>query len=317
MPHLKVQHNPAHVKIALLVGGTSGEREISLVSGHEIQKALEAQAYHFELLDTAENSYISQLVSGRFDLAFIALHGRGGEDGCIQGVLESLGIPYTGSGVLASALAMDKARAKLFYRDAGLLTPKSVALVKGENYKLVDLLAEVALPCVVKPSSEGSALGVTIAHELSQLEEAVTAAFQHDNEILIERFIEGTEITVGVLGNDELTALPVIEIVPRAEFYDFEAKYSAGGSEHIIPARLSPEQNLSAQQSAIKAHKALGCRGFSRTDMIVDRQGACWVLETNTIPGMTPTSLFPDAARHMGMSFEELCVRLIDLALEP
>lgn len=316
MSQFKVQHDPARTKVALLMGGTSGEREISLITGREIQAALEAQSYQFEVLDTADPSYLASLSSTQFDVAVIALHGRGGEDGCIQGVLELLNIPYTGSGVLASALAMDKARAKLFYEAAGLHTPQSVRVTYAEKPKLSELISEVGLPCVVKPSSEGSALGVTIVRTDTQLQDAIDEAFQHDKAILVERFITGTEITVGVLGNSDLRALPIIEIVPHAEFYDFEAKYSAGGSDHIIPARLSDELACTVEQAALTAHQALGCRGFSRTDMIVDEQGVCWVLETNTIPGMTPTSLFPDAARHAGIGFEELTSHLIDLALE-
>lgn len=304
------------LSVALLVGGNSGEREVSLMSGHEVEKALRARGYQVDVLDTAASDFCTRLIQGSYDIAFLALHGKGGENGCIQGFLETLEIPYTGSGVLASALAMDKSRAKTFYAAAGLPTPHSVRIQVNEAYDINELIGVVGEKSVAKPSTEGSALGVTIVHNKEELEPAIQKAMQLDDTVLVERFIEGTEITVAVLGNDEPKALPIVEIVPHAEFYDFEAKYSAGASDHIIPARISKEAAESAQRIAVAAHKALGCSGFSRSDFIVDQFDTCWILETNTIPGMTPTSLFPDAARHMGMSFEELCETLIDLALQ-
>ncbi len=304
------------VKVALLVGGTSRERKVSLISGQGVEQALKELGYSYELIDTGKADFIQKLEQGNFDVAFLALHGKGGEDGCIQGLLECLNIPYTGSGVLASALAMDKTRAKTFYQAAGLPTPHSVNLVKGEAYDLAELIGVVGEKSVVKPATEGSALGVTIVHNAKELQPAIESAFEHDETILVERFIEGVEITVGVLGNDDPQALPIVEIIPHAEFYDFEAKYETGGSDHIIPARISEQASKSAQRIAIGAHRALGCRGFSRTDIIIDQFDTCWALETNTIPGMTPTSLFPDAARHAGLSFADLCDKLIALALE-
>lgn len=308
--------DPQNTRVALLVGGKSGEREVSFMSGRESEKALREAGFQVDVLDSAEPDFLLTLSQGDYDVAFISLHGKGGEDGTIQGALEFLGLPYTGSGVLASALAMDKTRAKTFYSAAGLPTPHSVNLQKGEPYHIDELLGVVGEKSVVKPATEGSALGVTIVHNPDELEPAIVEAFKVDDIVLVERFVEGTEITVGVLGNDDPQALPIIEIIPHAEFYDFTAKYQTGGAEHILPARISETATQAAQRIAISAHKALGCRGMSRTDMIVDQFDTCWVLETNTIPGMTPTSLFPDAARFAGIPFEKLCISLIELALE-
>lgn len=314
--HKTASYQPSDIKVALLVGGTSGEREVSFMSGKESEAALRSVGFQVQRFDTAEESFLSELQKFNCDVAFISLHGKGGEDGTIQGVLEYLHIPYTGSGVLASALAMDKTRTKTFYSAAGLPTPHSMNLVKNEPYDISELLGVVGEKSVVKPATEGSALGVTIVHNPDELEPAIKQAFTVDDVVLVERYVEGVEITVGVLGNDNPVALPLVEIVPHAEFYDFKAKYQTGGADHIVPARLSETATQAAQRIAVAAHKALGCRGMSRTDMIVDQFDTCWVLETNTIPGMTQTSLFPDAARHAGVSFEELCAHLVELALE-
>lgn len=307
---------PQETKVALLVGGKSGERKVSFMSGKESEAALRKAGFQVEVFDTAEPDFLPKLSQGKFDVAFISLHGKGGEDGTIQGALEFLGLPYTGSGVLASALAMDKTRAKTFYSAAGLPTPHSVNLTKEDTYSIPELVGVVGEKSVVKPATEGSALGVTIVHNPDELEPAIVEAFKVDDTVLVERFVEGTEITVGVLGNDDPEALPIIEIIPHAEFYDFTAKYATGGADHILPARISERATQAAQRIAVSAHKALGCRGFSRTDMIVDQFDTCWVLETNTIPGMTPTSLFPDAAKFAGISFTDLCTKLVELALE-
>lgn len=304
------------MKVALIMGGISGERDVSLMSGRECEHALLEAGYSVESFDSADADFLFKLRAYQPDIAFLALHGKFGEDGVIQGALELLGIPYTGSGVLASALAMDKSRAKTFYSAAGLPTPHSVTLQKGEPYSLKELVGIVGEKSVVKPSTEGSALGVSIVHLPDELEAAITSAFEVDNTILVERFVEGVEITVGVLGNDNPQVLPIIEIVPHAEFYDFEAKYETGGADHIIPARISEAAYQSAQRIAIAAHNALGCRGMSRSDMIVDQFDTVWVLETNTIPGMTKTSLLPDSAQKAGISFPQLCAKLIELAQE-
>ncbi len=305
-------------KLVLLKGGKSGEREISLLSGDACAAALRRKGFNVVEVDPAEQGFIKKIESAKPDVVFIALHGRDGEDGCIQGMCEVMGIPYTGPGVLASALAMDKCKAKTFYIASGLPTPHSMTLFKNEDYNIKDIVGTVGEKSVVKPAHEGSALGVSIVNTPSELDDAINEAFELDDEILVERFVEGTEVTVAILGNDNPQALPVIEIVPKesCEFYDFEAKYAAGGSTHIIPARLNNELTQNCQRIALSAHKALGCRGVSRSDLIIDASGTCWLLETNTIPGMTETSLLPDAAKEVGIEFDELCELLVNFALE-
>ena len=306
----------ADTKVALILGGNSGEREVSLMSGKECALALQEAGYQVKSFDSADKDFILNIQNYAPDIAFLALHGKYGEDGVIQGALEFLRIPYTGSGVLASALAMDKTRAKTFYSAAGLPTPHSVSLRRSEPYDLAALVGVVGEKSVVKPATEGSAFGVSIVHTPDELGPAIKHAFEVDDTILVERFVEGTEITVAVLGNNNPEALPIIEIVPHAEFYDFEAKYETGGADHIIPARISEAAYKSAERIAINAHNALGCRGMSRSDMIVDQFDTVWILETNTIPGMTKTSLLPDSASKAGISFPELCTKLIELAQE-
>lgn len=304
------------IKVALLAGGTSGEREISLASGRGAQQALENCGFDTTFIDTANIDDLKKLIENDFDVAFLCLHGKMGEDGTIQGFLETLNIPYTCSGVQASANAIDKHKSKILYKEANIPTANSVILNTYSIINCDDIIDTVGLPCVVKPDTEGSALGVEIVANAVDLEAAIERVFEIDNTILIETFIEGIETTVAVLGNDNPKALPVIEIIPKGEFYDFESKYAPGGSKHICPARISDEAAKSAQEYAIKAHLALGCRGVSRSDFIIDKDSKPWILETNTIPGMTPTSLLPDAARASGIEFEELCKMLIEFALE-
>jgi len=308
--------DPSTIKVALLAGGASGERDISLASGAGAREALESAGFSVTTFDPIVKKDLVALVEGDFDVAFICLHGRYGEDGTIQGMLEVLGIPYIGSGVWSSSLAIDKARAKVFYRHFDINTPISATLFSDKPYSLDKVIQRVGFPCVVKPADEGSALGVHIIDTEDQLEQAIQDVFGICKELLVERYIKGTELTVAVLGNEDAVALPVIEIVPKNEFYDFESKYAPGGSEHICPARLSDEDTARVQELAVAAHKALGCSGVSRTDIIMDEEGVCWVLETNTVPGMTSTSLLPDSARVAGYSFPELCTKLIELALE-
>ena len=309
---------PQDVKVTLLKGGESGEREISLVSGGACAKALREGGFPVTEIDTKDPDKIQQILDSKPDVVFIALHGKDGEDGCVQGLCELMRVPYTGPGVLASALAMDKTRAKAFYRAHGLPTPPAVTLNRGDEYDVEEIIESLGGKCVVKPAREGSSLGVSIVNDPAALDEAIQAAFECDSIVLVERFIKGTEVTVAVLGNTEFEALPVIEIVPSetGEFYDFEEKYSAGGATHIIPARISDEETKACMENAIGAHRALGCVGVSRTDLMVGEDGICWVIETNTIPGMTPTSLLPDTASRVGISFNDLCKMMVELALE-
>lgn len=306
--------NPSDIRVAVLAGGKSGERSISLASGEGVAQALLEAGFEVETLDPACKEDIVTLIQGSFDVAFIALHGKYGEDGTIQGLLEIVDIPYTGPGVWASATAIDKTKAKYFYNTEGIPTPQALTLASSE-VDVDAIIDAVGAHCVVKAATEGSALGVYICQDRQQVEKAIQEVFEIDTQALVETFIEGDEYTVAVLGNEEVEALPVIQIIPVNEFYDFESKYSQGGSQHICPAPLSPEDTNRAQELALKAHRALECEGVSRTDLIRDHEGNFWVLETNTIPGMTATSLLPDAARVAGMTFPQLCTRMIRDAL--
>jgi D-alanine-D-alanine ligase len=304
--------------VALLYGGISGEREVSIASGNGVREALEAEGFTVFFIDTGEHDFIDQLRAVKPDVAFIALHGKGGEDGCIQGLLETLGIPYTHSGVGASALAMDKVVSKIVYEAYDLKTARFQVVRKDQASEDRDsILASIGLPCVVKPVNDGSSLGVSIPKTHGEFLRALDEGFELGDVLLIEEFIKGVEVTVPVLGNkvDELLALPLIEIVPKNEFYDYESKYEEGGSEHIIPARITDEEALACRQAAIKAHEVLGCAGVSRTDLIVTADGAPYLIETNTIPGMTRTSLIPEAAKKAGISPGELYRLLIHYAL--
>ncbi|MEG0620830.1 MAG: D-alanine--D-alanine ligase [Raoultibacter sp.] len=307
---------PQTTRVALLAGGISGEREISLASGQGAAQALQEAGFLVTVLDPADKNDLKTLIEGPFDVAFVCLHGKYGEDGTIQGLLEIIGLPYIGSNVWSSALAIDKAKSKLFYERAGIPTPKAINLHSAEEKSVAALLAYVGNRCVVKPSTEGSALGVFIVEGEEQVREAIDKAFAIDTEVLVETFVAGTELTVAVLGNENPVALPIIEIVPINEFYDYESKYAPGGSKHICPAHISDQATKRVQDLAVAAHKTLECSGISRTDIIMDDAGECWVLETNTIPGMTGTSLLPDAGRAAGIEFPELCTRLVQLALE-
>lgn len=308
--------DPKDIKVALIAGGKSGEREISLASGDGAQRALTEAGFTVERIDPVDKKDLLRLVEGDFDVAFLALHGKYGEDGTMQGFLEIIGLPYTCPHVWSSATAIDKPKAKFFYERAGIPTPHSLIL-NGPDEKTPAQISEiVGSHCVVKAATEGSALGVYICHDEKDIAQAIENVFTIDDRALVETFIEGDEFTVAVLGNDDPEALPVIQIIPVNEFYDFESKYAEGGSRHICPAPLSEPLTRRAQELALEAHRALACEGVSRSDLILDAEGRFWVLETNTIPGMTATSLLPDAAQAAGISFPELCIRLIGYALE-
>ncbi len=309
--------DPATCRVALLSGGTSGEREISIASGDGAEAALKEAGCSVDRFDPANKDDLKALIDGDYDVAFLCLHGRHGEDGVIQGFLEMIGLPYLGPGVWSSAIAINKARSKDFYRLAGVPTAPSVTLRAGEPYTVSDIIAQVGDHVVVKPASEGSSIGVSIVSGADDIEKAIGEAFRHDTEVVVEKFISGREFTVAVIGNDKPRALPIIEIIAqKGEFYDFESKYAAGGSKHICPAELPEEEAATIQREAIGAHKALDCEGVSRTDFILDDEGKPWALETNTIPGMTSTSLLPDAARAAGIPFPQLCTMLVQYALE-
>lgn len=305
------------LRVALLAGGKSAEREVSLKSGEQVFRTLDKERYEVLRYDPLGDLPRLAHDAAGIDVALIILHGRLGEDGTIQGFLDLLDIPYQGSGVLGSALAMNKVLSKQLYSQAGLPVAPFMVLDRTLAQPTSMVLDELGLPVVVKPEHEGSSIGLSIVRNAEQFPKALADAWQFDRRCLVEKFIPGVEITGGVLGNDALEALPLIEIVPGAEheFFDYSAKYTPGASEEICPARLNLALTATAQEYARSAHQALCCRGYSRTDMIVsDRE--VFVLETNTIPGMTETSLFPQAAAAAGMSFSALLDRLIELALE-
>ena len=309
------------LKVAVLMGGTSSERPVSLATGKMILASLNPDKYEATGIDIPDLFTLMPGSPKSFpDVIFIALHGKGGEDGTVQGMLEVMGLPYTGSGVLASALAMDKAKTKQLLRNLGIPCINGEVVERGK-FDFDELQKTLALHhegyrFFVKPNSEGSTFGCSLVETPDALRAAIETAFQYDDKILIERYITGTEITVGILEdrNGDLEVLPIVEIVPKSKFYDYESKYAHGGSDHIIPARLYEYMEQKAQRLAKRCHEILGCRGMSRTDMIVGVD-ELFVLEVNTIPGMTPTSLLPDAAAHAGIPFAELLDRIIASAL--
>jgi len=303
-------------KVGVLMGGPSSEREISFKSGKAVLSALlesGVEAVGIDITTDEVDANIQLIRQANLKTAFIALHGRFGEDGAIQEILEKIRIPYTASGVLASRLAMDKIGALKMFRDGGLHVPKSNFLEKAIYQKNKVYENNLGLPLVIKPANHGSSIGLSLVETAEALPAAIDLAFQFDQRIIIEEFIFGRELTVGVLGTE---ALPVIEIISKHKFFDYEAKYQAGLTEYIIPAQLDEIVAKKAQEAALTAHKLLGCFGCSRTDIILDKTGLPFVLEVNTIPGMTATSLLPKAAKIRGIDFNHLCLKLLELAYE-
>ena len=303
-------------RVAVLLGGRSAEREVSLNTGAQVAAALAERGFAVVKVDTGLPGFVTAIEAADADVAFICLHGRFGEDGTIQGLLELLDLPYVGSGVLASAQAINKVMSKHLYAMAGLSTPPYVVVRRGAPYDVEEITDLLGDKTVVKPADEGSSVGMTIVSEPTGLGAAIERAFGYDPLVLIERFETGVEVTIGVIGNQDPIALPTLEIVPENEFYDYESKYVPGMSSHIIPARVSDAARLECQRLAVEAHRVLGCAGMSRSDTIVTPDGDVFLLETNTIPGMTKTSLLPDAAAAAGIPFPELCERLVALAFE-
>ncbi len=309
------------LKIGVLMGGRSPERDVSLRTGDAIYNALQANGYSAVKIDVGFD-VVEKIKTEGIDLAFLALHGRYGEDGAVQGMLEMLDISYTGSGVLASALAMDKIATKKMLLFEGLPTPRFLTISKleamatGMENISEQVLHEMNLPLVIKAPTQGSTIGISFVRQREQLADAFTLAFKYDPVAMVEQFIEGVELTASVLGNDDPVALPLIEIVSASGVYDYDAKYTTGMSEHIIPPRISTENQNKIKDLAIRTYKAIGCRGLARVDFILAQSGSPYILEINTIPGMTATSLFPDAARAAGIDFQDLIERLIRLALE-
>ena len=295
-------------KVAVLMGGKSAEREVSLKSGSMVLAALKKKGVDAHPFDPQERDLLD-LVKERFQRVFIALHGRFGEDGTVQGVLEWLGIPYTGSGVLASALAMDKLRTKRMWAAEGLPTASYAVLEKDTDLKAV--AKRLGVPMFVKPASEGSSVGMTKVRKASALDEAFALAVNYDPVVIAEKFIDGPELTVAILGD---RVLPIIRIVTPREFYDYEAKYIANDTQYLIPCGVTEKKEKALQALCLKAFRALGCRGWGRVDLMLDKRGKPYLLEVNTSPGMTDHSLVPMAARAVGISYEDLCVTVLEMA---
>ncbi len=307
------------INLALLCGGISSEREVSLKGAEGIKNILNKDKYDVTVYDTA--TQLADIINNQdnIDAAFILLHGKYGEDGTIQGLLELLGIPYQGSGVLGSAIAMDKDASKKNYKNSHISTPKWLTLDKKNKVDTDRIFSKLLPPLIAKPATGGSSIGINIINNKDELLVSINKCFEHDPIVILEEFIKGREITCGILEDKKgaLVALPVVEIKPKKQyaFFDYNAKYTSGETEEICPAPISEEATKKAQRYAKTIHKALHLRDYSRTDMILTEKGDIFVLETNTIPGMTPTSLLPLAAKAAGMDFGELLDRLIELAL--
>ena len=306
------------LKLAVLRGGRSAERVVSLRSGAQVEAALRGLGHDVTAVDVDATTW-DTLRDGGFACVFNALHGRLGEDGAVQGMLELLGLPYTGSGILASALCMDKSRANSVMAGAGLHIPdfEELEITEGIAPEIVErLVSRYGLPLVIKPVREGSTIGLTIARDADAVASGLVLATRYDRRVLVQRFAAGTEITVGVLATPEVQVLPTLEIVSDNPTYDYDAKYTAGKSHHIIPARIVERARATAADAAGRAFALLGCAGMARVDIIVDAKSTPWILEVNTVPGLTELSLLPDAARAAGISFEQLCQRLVDHAIQ-
>ncbi|HDN84627.1 MAG TPA: D-alanine--D-alanine ligase [Candidatus Aerophobetes bacterium] len=300
------------LRVCVLKGGSSAEREISLRSGEVIEEALQKLGYSTFSIDPEKPERMSLLLKNKVDVVFIALHGPGGEDGTVQGVLEIFDVPYTGSGVLASALAMDKKSARRIWKAEGLKQPV-YQIVKRNSLSNIKL--EIPPPLIVKPGRSGSTLGVNLVREERELEDALKEAFKYDGDyVILEEYIEGKELTVGIIDDPEPIALPVIEIVPEGVIYDYKTKYTEGKCKYKIPAALPQAEYKKVQEIALRAYKSLGCRDFGRVDMIW-REEEVYLLEVNTIPGMTRTSLLPRAAKAKGIEFHHLVDKIVKQAL--
>ena len=293
-------------KVAVLLGGKSAERPVSLKSGGMVLTALRSRGIDAHAFDPSTQG-LDALLAQKFDRVFIVLHGRFGEDGTVQGILEWLGIPYTGSGVLASALAMDKLRAKQLWQARGLPTPPYELLSASTD--LAAVARRLGVPIMVKPANEGSSIGMSKVRAAAGLDEAYALAVNYDRVVIAERFIEGVELTGAILGEE---ALPLIRLETPRDFYDYDAKYVANDTRYILPCGLDEATERTLRQLCLDAFHALGCRGWGRVDLMLDRAANPYLLEVNTAPGMTDHSLVPMAARAVGLSYEDLCVRILE-----
>lgn len=305
-------------KIVVVMGGPSTEAEVSRRSGTAILEALKVKGYNAEGLELNPATFANDIKASGAEFVFNALHGKFGEDGIIQGTLEMMGIPYTGSGVMAAAVTMDKVATKRFFMAEGIPTPKAHTYFRYEFKKrdlTGEILQEFSVPVVVKASSQGSSIGVVIVEKAEELEAALSEAFKYDREVLVEEFIKGRELTVAVWGNEEKQeALPIIEITTVTGRYDYVTKYKVGASTHIIPAPIPEEVTKKVKEIAIRAFAVCGCSGMARVDFMLGEDNQPYAIEVNTIPGMTETSLVPDAGRAAGIEFPELCARILAMA---
>lgn len=305
-------------KIVVVMGGPSTEAEVSRRSGTAILEALKAKGYNAEGLELNPATFANDIKASGAEFVFNALHGKFGEDGIIQGTLEMMGIPYTGSGVMAAAVTMDKVATKRFFMAEEIPTPKAHTYFRYEFKKrdlTGEILQEFSVPVVVKASSQGSSIGVVIVEKAEELEAALSEAFKYDREVLVEEFIKGRELTVAVWGNEEKQeALPIIEITTVTGRYDYVTKYKVGASTHIIPAPVPEEVTKKVKEIAIRAFAVCGCSGMARVDFMLGEDNQPYAIEVNTIPGMTETSLVPDAGRAAGIEFPELCARILAMA---
>ena len=297
-------------KVAVLFGGTSAEREVSLKSGNAVLKALVAKGVDAHAIDTKYYS-ITQLKNDGFTKAFIALHGRGGEDGVTQAILTYQNIPNTGSDVLSSALTMDKLKTKQIWQACNLPIANYIMVDKNHAYSVSEIVNQLGLPLFVKPSHEGSSVGMSRVNEAKELQQALEHAFQYDNSVMVESFLAGAEYTVAIVGDE---VLPSIRIKPSTSFYDYNAKYLSDETQYFCPSRLDEEQEAALRSLALKAYQAVGCRGWGRVDVMFDDIGNPYLLEVNTAPGMTNHSLVPMAAKQYGWSFDDLVYRILSLA---
>ena len=295
-------------KVAVLSGGRSAEREISLQSGQAVLGALLGRGVDAHAFDPAEQP-LDALIHQGFNSAYISLHGRYGEDGTVQGALELLGLPYTGSGVMASAIAMDKWRTKLLWQAVGINSPRSVLLQADSDVS--EIIENLGVPLIVKPAREGSTIGLSKIHSKQELTAAYQLAAKHDSMVLAEEFIEGAELTVGILGE---TPLPVVKIEVAGDLYDYEAKYLSDDTQYFCPSGLPEGQERAIQAQALQAYQILGCEGWGRVDLMLSDSGQFYFLEANTSPGMTSHSLVPMAAKSIGLSFEDLVMKILDLS---
>lgn len=307
------------ISVLVLMGGLSEEREVSLRSGAGVYDALKKSGYQVKTLDMNRDN-LWKIKEMKPDVVFIALHGKYGEDGTVQGYLDILGIPYTGSGAETSAICMNKVTAKKIFCYEGIPTADFMIInkydYKREHLDTAGIASRLGLPLVIKVPTQGSSIGVYITRKESDIAPFIEQAFAYDDQILLEKFIEGPQLTVTVLGNESPQVLPIIEITAANEFYDYEAKYTPGKCEHIIPARISPELSQKVNEISENVYKTFKCRGYARVDFMIDENGNPYVLEINTIPGMTAMSLVPDAARAAGINYTDLCDRIVKLAMQ-